>query len=762
MLGEQKKAFSPGKGLGWISDNPDQRDYTLQRDSQASEFNRRLGKEETTSTIETLTEQILAVLESIPSANKGDAAKAIDIFRKKALGDVEFATIKVYQQIRLDSMNEKDIGHNQSLLNLKVFLYLLVQNNKIDEPNFKNMEFDKILKWLRCNDKEDCQNTEILVRAFQRHTNIVDDGFIGFETYTKLTEFENNPTVKLRQPKEPEKTTYGIEYPIDYQPVARLIPVPGFLSNSEFFEKLIKILISRAANEDNPDQNKNLTQAYGDIWNDHKYQGYTAINILEKVVAELDSLLGARSRGEREPIIEIPEDLDLSFSSFVVIEPLLSVVLSRLSPLAQYKEAELSKLVQMVFDQFEQSLDKHQLSKLESQAIRYVDKLLRDEIRFLICSNKETLPSKEEEDKLKDKFWFLILIAQFVQYCMLKDKGFDVETDTNEDSIFDKKEVFEIILPKKNPTSKKSNQKPDSKSTFFQAPSLQIPILGSFIQTYVAEQEQEHKPLFLFLPSVVDLSFWCSEVKDQGQMNSCTAFAAIGLLEYFTKRSQGKYIEVSPLFLYKVTRNLMDLQIDSGASLRETIKAMATFGVPPENYYPYNEQKVNDEPPQFCYALAERYQALKYFRLDYPGLAREMLVFQIKAVLAAGFPCAFGLTLYESSTKYESNGKTETATAGYIPSPLEDEQVIGGHAMVVVGYDDYKQIDLSPSRGAFLVRNSKGTNWGNAGYGWLPYDYVIQGHTSDWWSLLKAEWLAASTLGLGTHSFGGPKKQKGP
>jgi C1A family cysteine protease len=101
----------------------------------------------------------------------------------------------------------------------------------------------------------------------------------------------------------------------------------------------------------------------------------------------------------------------------------------------------------------------------------------------------------------------------------------------------------------------------------------------------------------------------------------------------------------------------------------------------------------------------------------------------------------FGLTIY-SSIYEEANYKK-----GYIPIPHSKDNVQGGHAVVAVGYDDTKIIGTSV--GALLIRNSWGTNWGEQGYGWLPYDYILKGLTSDWWSLIKAEWFETKNFGLG-------------
>ena len=97
----------------------------------------------------------------------------------------------------------------------------------------------------------------------------------------------------------------------------------------------------------------------------------------------------------------------------------------------------------------------------------------------------------------------------------------------------------------------------------------------------------------------------------------------------------------------------------------------------------------------------------------------------------------FGFTVYSSIS--------QAATQGEIPFPTPGDAIVGGHAIVAIGYDDAKVIKNANSGaqvvGALQIRNSWGTGWGDGGYGWLPYDYVLKGLAIDWWSLLKSEWI---------------------
>jgi C1A family cysteine protease len=307
------------------------------------------------------------------------------------------------------------------------------------------------------------------------------------------------------------------------------------------------------------------------------------------------------------------------------------------------------------------------------------------------------------------------------------------------------------------------------------------------------ECKKKYPGSILELQKSVDLTPWCSQIQDQGLLKSCTAHTTVALLEYFEKRtSQDHIVFASRRFLYKLTRKLMHLEGDTGASLLNTLRVMAIFGVPPEEYWPYDISNFDEEPPAFCYAYAQIYKTIVYVRLDPPTISKENLLAQIKIFLAAGFPAMFGLRIYRSFPQVDillanrlslfsspinrtlpyppqaipSDAEKRDSSKdipkrddprGKIPFPTDTEKPVGGHALVAVGYDDEctitNSINQTTTKGAFLVRNSWGLGWGADGYGWLPYDYVLQGLAVDWFSIMKNAWVDIDTNDFGLVSL---------
>jgi C1A family cysteine protease len=244
----------------------------------------------------------------------------------------------------------------------------------------------------------------------------------------------------------------------------------------------------------------------------------------------------------------------------------------------------------------------------------------------------------------------------------------------------------------------------------------------------------------------VDLRQWCSPVENQGNLGSCTAHAGIGIVEYYEKRAFNKHIDGSRLFLYKVTRNLMQVTGDTGAWLREVMGALALCGVPAEKYWPYKVADFDNEPDPFVYSIADNYEAIKYFCHDPQGakIPYPAVLETVKKYLEAGIPSMFGFWGFPS---YQ-----DSDVPGGIPYPGEGEKAEWGHAIVAVGYDDNKKIKNLKSNkvttGALLFRNSWGKEWGDKGYGWLPYDYVLYNVASDFWSLLGMNWVDSKQFGI--------------
>ena len=217
-------------------------------------------------------------------------------------------------------------------------------------------------------------------------------------------------------------------------------------------------------------------------------------------------------------------------------------------------------------------------------------------------------------------------------------------------------------------------------------------------------------------PAKADLRAQCPPVYDQGQLGSCTANAIAGVIEFDRLKQTLSDYTPSRLFIYYNERFIEhSVDSDSGAQIRDGIKSVARQGDCPETEWPYVIAKFKSKPPKKCYADALKYKVVLYQRVT-------QTLSQLKGCLAAGYPFVFGFTVYES---FESARVAKTGHAGL---PKSGEAVIGGHAVVGVGYDDATQW--------FIVRNSWGGKWGMNGYFTLPYAYLTDENlASDFWTI---------------------------
>jgi C1A family cysteine protease len=228
-------------------------------------------------------------------------------------------------------------------------------------------------------------------------------------------------------------------------------------------------------------------------------------------------------------------------------------------------------------------------------------------------------------------------------------------------------------------------------------------------------------PKFARLPKVFDVSNCMPDVYDQGQLGSCTA-NAVGALHHYEQIRQEprKAFTPSRLFLYYNTRVLLGTPTeDSGGTLRDAIKTLAKDGVCSEVEWPYEIRRFRDRPVDELYTRAADHQAIQYASVPQSRL-------MLKNCLYESYPIAFGFTVYESFMS------PCVAKMGVVPMPKKSEAPTGGHAVVLVGWDDERQ--------AYKVRNSWGTQWGRRGYFWLPYKYVESPDlAADFWNVRMVE-----------------------
>jgi C1A family cysteine protease len=217
------------------------------------------------------------------------------------------------------------------------------------------------------------------------------------------------------------------------------------------------------------------------------------------------------------------------------------------------------------------------------------------------------------------------------------------------------------------------------------------------------------------LPQKVDLRKQCPPIENQGQLGSCTANALVGALEFIELKHRQPLTDLSRLFIYYNERVIEHtVKSDNGAMLRDGIKTLAKDGVCPESLWPYSVSKFAVKPAKKCYQEALYHKITDYHRI--------LSLNDMRSCLAEGYPFAFGFAVYDS---FESQKVAET---GVLNMPKPGERMLGGHAVLAVGYDDKSK--------RFIVRNSWGDSWGKKGYFTLPYDYAANTNLADdFWTI---------------------------
>ena len=205
-------------------------------------------------------------------------------------------------------------------------------------------------------------------------------------------------------------------------------------------------------------------------------------------------------------------------------------------------------------------------------------------------------------------------------------------------------------------------------------------------------------------------------VYNQGEQSSCTSNAGSNAFRYEYFQLKGKFNNPSRAFTYYQTRLLEGTQNeDAGAYCKDVFKSMNKFGVCDESLMPYNDKVFAQKPSQKAYE-----DALNNLVVKYTEVPKDLST--IKQVLTSGACVLFGMDIYASFEQ----GNWDSTT-GIMPLPKPGEELLGGHALILVGYSNVKQ--------CFLVQNSWGTSWGLQGRFWIPYSYILSNHADDFWCI---------------------------
>lgn len=213
---------------------------------------------------------------------------------------------------------------------------------------------------------------------------------------------------------------------------------------------------------------------------------------------------------------------------------------------------------------------------------------------------------------------------------------------------------------------------------------------------------------------ITDNPLYKSPILDQEYLGSCVANSVKSMM--FTV-STGK-VDLSRLQLYMCFREIdgSSLTEDTGGTVRGAMKAVAQYGVCQESIWPYIISKFARLAPSKAFT-----STYKLNNFVYTSIKQDLEI--IKSSLTLNLPIVLGIMIYSSfETPFVDK-------YGIIPIPdTKKERILGGHCILLVGYDD--------SKSYFKFQNSWGTNWGDSGYGYIPYQYILNTRlSSDLWNM---------------------------
>jgi C1A family cysteine protease len=219
------------------------------------------------------------------------------------------------------------------------------------------------------------------------------------------------------------------------------------------------------------------------------------------------------------------------------------------------------------------------------------------------------------------------------------------------------------------------------------------------------------------LPAKVDLRPGCSPITNQGMSNACVGFSMADGLGEFLAKKQGRPMDLSPRYIWNLSRhNDKSLHENTGTWPHVAMKMADNLGFALQSDFPMPSAAATENEKTFMPLVTERpsndvVAKAKKNRL-FKGWKPITSVHAMKKSLAEGMPVVFGIAVYPSIAQANDTG--------IIPMPRANEEFEGGHAIVAVGYDNAKR--------QFIIRNSWGTEWGDKGYGYLPYDFFNTGN----------------------------------